>query len=121
MTNFLTVAQVIELRDSEKACPLLEYDLLTSAVGQCQATWDGQYLYPTLLGQSAALIYCVSNAHAFEDANKRTGWLAGVTFLDINGVQLVDISQDEVELFMVGVVTDSSTIEDVLIWLIERV
>lgn len=121
MTNFLTVEQVIELHDSEKVCPLLEYELLASAVGQCHATWDGEYLYPSLLNQAAALIYCVANAHAFEDANKRTAWLAGVTFLDINDVQLVDISQDEVECFMVDVVDGGLTIKEVLGWLVDRI
>lgn len=121
MTAFLTVEQVIELHDLEKQCALIDRGKLEGAVVQCQATWGGEYLYPTLLHQAAALIFCVCNAHAFEDANKRTAWLAGAAFLDANGVDFAEVDQDDVVELMVNIADARWTIEQVLAWLIDRI
>ena len=121
MTEFLTVEQVITLHDSEKKCALLNRGYLESAVGQPAATWGGAYLYPTLLHQAGVLLFGICKAHAFEDANKRTAWLACVTFLDMNGVELVDVPQLEAETLMVEVADNGYTAEQVTAWLIERV
>jgi death on curing protein len=121
MTKFLTVAQVIALHDSEKLCALLDLGKLESAVGQPSATWGGEYLYPTLIQQAAALLFCVCNAHAFEDANKRAAWLSCVTFLDLNGVDFLDIPQIDVEDLMVAVADSGLSIADIAIWLTERI
>lgn len=82
-----------------------------SAVGQPSATCGGVYLYPTLLHK----------AHAFEDANKRTAWLGCMTFLDVNGVELIDVPQEEVELLMVDVADNGFDAEQIAVWLIDRV
>jgi death-on-curing protein len=121
MTTFLTVEQVIELHDSEKACALLDRGKLESAVGQPSATWGIEYLYPTLLQQAAALLFCLCAAHAFEDANKRCAWLACATFLDINQVELLDIPQKDVEDVMVQVADEGLTIPAITLWLTDRV
>lgn len=121
MTVFLTVEHVIALHDAEKRCALLNRGYLESAVGQPSATWGGEYLYPTLLQQAGVLLFGICKAHAFEDANKRTAWLSCATFLDMNGVELVDVPQPEVEALMVDVADNGWTAEQVTAWLIERV
>lgn len=121
MTRFLSADQVVMLHDAEKACALLNRGYLESAVAQCSATWGGTYLYPTLLHQAAVLLFGICKAHAFEDANKRTAWLACVTFLDLNGVELIDVPQGEVVELMVRVAGDGMTVEAVAEWLIDRV
>lgn len=121
MTVFVTVEQVIALHDSEKPCLLLDRGKLESAVCQCAATWGGDFLYPTLLHQAAALLFGICNAHAFEDANKRTAWLACVTFLDLNDVELLDIPQREAEDFMVAVADEHLDIDQVALWLVDRI
>ncbi|KAB1662619.1 type II toxin-antitoxin system death-on-curing family toxin [Pseudoclavibacter chungangensis] len=121
MTEFLTVEQVIALHDREKVCALLNRGYLESAVGQPAATWGGTYLYPTLLQQAGVLLFGICKAHAFEDANKRTAWLACVAFLDLNGVELVDVPQAEVEQLMVDVADNGYDADQVTAWLIDRV
>lgn len=121
MTNFLTVEQVIALHDAEKICPLRDRASLESAVGRPQQTWGGEYLHPTLLEQTAVLMHGVCQAHAFEDANKRTAWLAAVTFLDLNGVVLGEVEVPEVLDLMLGIASRGWSHLDVLRWLLERV
>jgi death-on-curing protein len=121
MTTFLTVEEVIALHDREKVCPIIDRGKLESAVGQPSQTWGGEFLYPTLLHQAAALVFCLCGAHAFEDANKRCAWLSCATFLDINGIELLDVAQAEIEDLMVDIADHGMTIEDVLEWLIARV
>lgn len=121
MTVFLTVEQVIDLHHQEKECALIDYGKLASAVGQPAQTWEGRPHYPTLIEQAAALLFCICKAHAFEDANKRTAWVACTTFLEINGVDLVDIPQADVVATMKQVADAGWTIREISDWLIERI
>lgn len=81
----------------------------------------GEHPYPTLLQQAAAYIVCIAAAHAFEGGNKRSAWLNGMTFLDMNGVEPVEIAQQQAEDFMVRVIDESLPIEAVAAWLNERI
>jgi death-on-curing protein len=114
VTLFLTVEQVIRIHDVEAKCALLDRGKLESAVGQPAQTWDGQALYPTLLEQAAALLFCILNAHAFEDGNKRCAWLACTTFLNLNGVDFADVDQHVAADFVAQVAKDSLTIRQVV-------
>lgn len=120
MTRFLTVEQVIFLHDSEKRCALLDRGKLESAVRQPQQTWSGEYLYPTVIHQAAVLLHGICQAHAFEDANKRTAWLAMVTFLELNEVVLADIEVEEIVQLMLGVSSRGWTHATVVDWLLDR-
>jgi death-on-curing protein len=121
VTTFLTVEEVVDLHDSEKVCPVIDRGKLESAVGQPSQTWGGEHLYPTLLHQAAALLFCLCAAHAFEDANKRCAWLSCATFLDINDVELLDVEQAEVEELMVNVAENEMDIPAIVEWLVARV
>lgn len=121
MTSFLTTEQVIDLHDAEKRCALLDHNKLESAVAQPRQTFDGRLLHPTLIEQAAALLFHICQAHAFEDANKRTAWLACVTFLDINGQSLGEVSDAQVVRLMLRVATGRMNTADVTLWLLERV
>ncbi|MGO3878236.1 MAG: type II toxin-antitoxin system death-on-curing family toxin [Agrococcus casei] len=112
---------MIDLHDAEKQCPLVEPGYLESAVRQPAQTWGGEFLYPTLLEQAGVLLFGVCKAHAFQDANKRTAWLSCMTFLDINGVELVDISQSDAEALVVAVADNKYSKDQVVAWLIDRV
>lgn len=89
MTSFLTVESVIAIHDSEKPCALLDRGRLEAAVAQpSMGLSDGRYLYPSIFLQAAVLLHRICQAHAFEDANKRTAWLSCVTFLELNGLTI---------------------------------
>lgn len=122
MTVFLTVEEVIAIHDSEKKCALRDRGLLESAVAQPSMGMDGVYFYPSIYLQAAVLLHRICQAQAFEDANKRTAWLACTTFLDLNGltirpnldqmipvkwleaVAVRQLSQEDIAVLLAGVV-----------------
>ncbi|MFD3921768.1 type II toxin-antitoxin system death-on-curing family toxin [Streptomyces sp. NPDC058595] len=62
--------------------------LLESATHRPSAAMFGEEAYPDLLDKAAALLQSLAVNHPLFDGNKRTAWLACVTFLALNGVQL---------------------------------
>lgn len=64
---------------STRNCSLLE-----SALGSPKQTFDGNYLYPTLLKQSAILFYSLIKNHPFENGNKRIAVMSLLVFLALN-------------------------------------
>ena len=66
-----------------------DYGLLESAINNPFQTFMGKELYPTIQRKAANLCYSLINNHAFNDGNKRIGILAMLTFLELNGMQLL--------------------------------
>ncbi|WP_329564543.1 type II toxin-antitoxin system death-on-curing family toxin [Kitasatospora sp. NBC_01266] len=78
--------------------------LLESAAHRPTAEMFGQEAYPDLFDKAAALLQSLAINHPLFDGNKRTAWLSCVTFLAINGVELVpDI--DAAEELVIAVAT----------------
>lgn len=61
---------------------------LSSAVGQPQATYGAEDLYPDVFIKAAVLAYCIAESQVFVDGNKRTALVAALTFLKVNGQQV---------------------------------
>ena len=61
--------------------------LLESAVMMPQQRFGGAYLHGGLAEMAAAYLFHITQNHAFHDGNKRTGALAALVFLDVNGVE----------------------------------
>ncbi len=76
----------------------------------------GAELYQTVHEKAAALIRGVIADHPFVDGNKRTGMLAGLTFLDVNNV-MINLEVKELEDFAVKVAVKNLSIEDIAAWL----
>ncbi|MBX3435700.1 MAG: type II toxin-antitoxin system death-on-curing family toxin [Pirellulales bacterium] len=62
--------------------------LLESAVAQPQATFGGQPLHAFPFEMAAAYLYHLVQNHPFLDGNKRTGAVAALLFLDLNGIEI---------------------------------
>ncbi len=60
--------------------------LIESAVLMPQQQFEGTYLHKDLAAMAAAYLFHITQNHGFRDGNKRTGVLAALVFLDINGV-----------------------------------
>ncbi len=89
--EFLTVADVLELHAEQLhrfggADGLRDLGLLESAVAQPNAGFGGVLLHPGLFEMAAAYLYPIVCNHAFVDGDKRTGLLAALVFLDLNGI-----------------------------------
>jgi death on curing protein len=62
--------------------------LLESAVAQPQATFGGEFLHTDIFEMAAAYMFHIVQNHPFLDGNKRTGLVAALLFLDINGIEI---------------------------------
>jgi death on curing protein len=89
-TQYLSLADVVAihervmLRLGDEPKPLRSEGLLESAITRPKmAAW---YEGADLVRQAALLGVGISQAQAFLDGNKRTAYLATVTFLQINGL-----------------------------------
>ena len=78
--------------------------LVQSAVSRPSASMFGEEAYADLFDKAASLLQSLAVNRPLFDGNKRTAWLSCVTFLRLNGVQLMpDI--DAAERLVVGVAT----------------
>lgn len=120
MINF-DIEQIIALHDlSSKvtggAEGIRDYGLLESAVYGIYQTFAGQELYPSLEEKCARLGYNIINNHVFVDGNKRTGCLAMLTLLELNGVKF-NYSDQEIISLGFGMATGELTHHDVTKWI----
>jgi death-on-curing protein len=76
----------------------------------------GVELYKSVFDKAAALIRGLIGGHPFIDGNKRTGMLAGVTLLEVNGYTFV-AQKGELEDFAVQVVVDHLDVPAIASWL----
>lgn len=62
--------------------------LLQSAVAMPQASFGGKYLHTDLFEMAAAYLFHIVRNHPFVDGNKRTGTVAALVFLALNGKEV---------------------------------
>lgn len=51
--------------------------------------------------------------HALVDGNKRLGWLAAATFLEINGISVTHVANDAVYDFVIGVTVGHDDVDEI--------
>ena len=91
---FLTVAEVLGIHRDQLAryggAPgVRDMALLESAVAMPEAGVGGRRVHPDLHTMAAAYLFHLVRNHPFVDGNKRTGVVAALLFLDLNGVETV--------------------------------
>ncbi len=118
--NFLTLeqvlaihAEVIRLHGGDPG--IHDQGLVESAVYQPQATWEGQYLNPTLAGMAATLGFSLTSNHGFKDGNKRVGFAAMDVFLRLNGHKIA-APVDEAERVILAVASHTMAREEFTEW-----
>jgi death-on-curing protein len=102
---FLTLDQVLGLHDDQihffgGSGGIRDLGLLASAIGNAEATFDGQFLHETIFEMAAAYLYSICRNHPFIDGNKRTAADAALTFLDLNGIEINATEDDLYDLVM---------------------
>ena len=91
------------------ASGLRDTNLLESAVGAPQATFDGRPLYGSLAEMAATYAWGLARNRPFVDGNKRTAFVTALTFLEMNGKPIdVDERADEWVDLMVRIASDST-------------
>ena len=102
---FLDVEDVLEIHASQLAIyggaeGLRDRGLLESAVAQPQVSFGGELANEGVFAMAAAYLFHIVRNHPFIDGNKRTGLLAALVFLDLNGIRIDRPSEALYELAM---------------------
>jgi len=74
---------------------ILDIGILKSTVAMPSATFDGNYLHTDIFEMASAYLFHIVRNHPFIDGNKRTGAVASIVFLMLNGI---DFHADEDDL-----------------------
>lgn len=122
---FFTVEQIVALHNlaleqSGGMQGLRDLNALESIVaGQRQVVF-GEELYRTIFDKAAFIVRGIIKGHVFNDGNKRTGMLTGLTLLKVNGIQFV-VQVGEIEDFAVRVAVDNLELDHIAQWLEQHV
>lgn len=105
--EFLRVEEVVQIHEDQVeryggSRDLRDAGLLSSAVEAPRATFGGQQLHGDLFEIAAAYAFHLVQNHPFVDGNKRTGAIAALLFLDLNGVEVV-IGEDALFEHILGI------------------
>ena len=92
-----------------------DLNMLLSALGRPQASYDNRDLYPNMYTKTAALMDSLIRNHPFLDGKERTGIAAAAMFLRMNGYQL-NATNTELEEFTLLVAQSNHRIEDMGVW-----
>lgn len=90
--------------------------LFQSVLARPRQLFQGKERYQTMYQKAAVYLHGFATGHVFTDGNKRIGFAAAIRFLNQNGYQLSATNQ-EVESFVLSVVTDRRTVQEVAGWL----
>jgi death-on-curing protein len=93
--------------------PIRDVGQLGSAAARPETTVFGEDAYPDLWTKAAALLHSILKNHALVDGNKRLGWLATATFLEINGVGVTHVTNDAVYDFVISVTVGGDDIDGI--------
>jgi|SRR5581483_9057406 len=119
--NILSLEQLLEIHalvieSTGGSIGLRDLGRLEAAITTQTQNVFGEELYPNLIDKTAAMIRGIVADHPFVDGNKRTAMLAGLTLLEINGIQFT-AEPGEIEDFAVKVATDRLDIPPIVVWL----
>jgi death-on-curing protein len=90
--------------------------LMLSAIARPYQTFDGEALYTSVFERSAAIAESLIVNHPFVDGNKRTGFLAMLALLEMEGFKLI-ASQDDAYAFTISISTGSISFDQIVAWL----
>lgn len=93
--------------------------LLQSALGMPKASFDGQFLHPSLPEMAGAYLFHLVMNHPFIDGNKRVGLAAAIAFLGMNDLWL-EAGEEELTSFVLGVARGELQKADVAVFIRQR-
>jgi death on curing protein len=120
-TSYLTLEQMLVIHEDQierygGTSGLRNLELLESAVFRPQSTFDGNDLYEGIFEKAASLMHSLILNHPFVDGNKRTGMIAGLVFLELNGWTL-NVEQRELVNAALTIAIKKWDIEKIAKWL----
>lgn len=118
----LDVESVVEMNvdlcaETEENSALLDLNGLEAALARPWSGFGDVESFPGLYEKAAAILHGIASRQVFENGNKRTAWVAAVTFLDVNGVDIGRIEAVHSDMFVRAAGLDHSLeIEDIAEW-----
>lgn len=90
---FLGLDEVVEIHRDQitrygGSPGIRDIELLQSAVAMPSAGYGREYLHADISEMAAAYLFHIIRNHPFVDGNKRTGAVAALVFLALNGMEL---------------------------------
>jgi len=118
--EFLTLDEVLSLHADQIAryggsALVRDVGLLESALAMPAATFGGELLHASLEEQAAAYLFHLVKNHPFVDGNKRTGLVAMLAFLGLNGRRL-EAPDDDLTDLVLGVAEGRVTKAEVAVF-----
>jgi len=92
--------------------PIRDLGLLGAAAARPRTTVFGEDAYRDVSSKAASLVQSIVKGHPLVDGNKRLGWLATAVFLDLNGVDVRRMSNDDVYQFVMEVAAGHHEVEE---------
>ena len=123
-TQSLSVDDVLAIHEDTLALEgsgagLRDSGLIESAVMMPRQQFGGRYLHEGLAAQAAAYLFHIAANHAFLDGNKRTGAMAALIFLELNGVTTLPPPQ-ELQIVTLSVATGNMSKDELIKWMQEQ-
>lgn len=90
---------------------------IEGAAHRPMSSFGGEQAFTTVWLKAGALLHGVARSQYSLDGNKRTGWLASVLFLRMNGVHLPRVHDVQAEAFVLAVaVAETFGVEKAAEW-----
>ena len=90
--------------------------LLQSSLARPNTTLYGADAYASRDLKAAALMHSIVTSHPLIDGNKRTAWALMITFVLLNGFEVVAETDDAFD-FVLGVATESQDLDSIASWI----
>ena len=118
MTHFLDIDDALE-QIRFLGFHVRDIGLLQSSLARPQSSLFGADAYPTLDLKAAALMHSIATSHPLIDGNKRSAWALMITFVLLNGFEVVAETNDAFE-FVLSVATGSLELDEMASWIEAR-
>ncbi len=105
MIRFLSQSVVLAIHDDQIRLyggiyGIRDEGMLDAAIQMPRATFDGEFLHPTIYHMAAAYGFHLSQNHPFLDGNKRVAGMTMLTFLKLNGYEPIASELDYYQTIM---------------------
>lgn len=124
MPAFLSLAEVLEIHQDQLAhyggeSGIRDLGLLKSAISMPSATYGGNFLHSSIYEMAAAYLFHIVQNHPFVDGNKRTGAVAALVFLILNGYDF-DAPEDDLAQMVLDVASGRMSKPEVAVFIQRR-
>lgn len=112
---YLWTDDVVAINE-DLGCYVRDLDIIEAQVMRCHQSFGGVDPYPTVWDKGAVLLHGLASTQGFMDGNKRTAWVACLTFLEYNGIRVGTMTIDK-ELMVLCAANSIIDIDKVKEWL----